>query len=140
MTLTLIQWPGMTLTSFRTLTSDKSNQVKTDVQVAKLAFSMRWPWPWPNDLDTKTWPRYHQDVAPHQNEVSMSTPSKVVARTQTHRHDENITSTAYAGGKNLYFKTKCTLSGSSNATLQSSLTSYYIMEIMLVRISNIHHS
>ena len=33
------------------------------------------------------------------NEVSMSTASKVIARTdtQTHRHDENITSTAYAG-------------------------------------------
>ena len=38
----------------------------------------------------------------------MSTHSKVIARTererdthtQTHRHDENITSTAYAGGKN----------------------------------------
>ena len=40
------------------------------------------------------------------NEVSMSTPSKVIAQTDTqtdtdthtHRHDENITSTAYAGG------------------------------------------
>ena len=36
------------------------------------------------------------------NEVSMSTGSKVIARTdkqtrQTDRHDENITSTAYAG-------------------------------------------
>ena len=33
----------------------------------------------------------------------MSTPSKVIARTDTHTHthahDENITSTAYAGGK-----------------------------------------
>ena len=36
------------------------------------------------------------------NEVSMSTHSKVIAQTdrQTHRHDENITSTAYVGGKN----------------------------------------
>ena len=38
----------------------------------------------------------------------MSTGSKVIARTdrhtdrQTDRHDENITSTAYAGGKNIY--------------------------------------
>ena len=38
------------------------------------------------------------------NEVSMSTGSKVTARTDenthtdTHTHDENITSTAYAGG------------------------------------------
>ena len=56
----------LTLTSFMTLTSDKSNQVKTDVQVAKLAFSKRWPWPWPNDLDTQTWPRYCQDVSSHQ--------------------------------------------------------------------------
>ena len=35
----------------------------------------------------------------------MSTGSKVIARTDTHththRHDENITSTAYAGGKKL---------------------------------------
>ena len=40
------------------------------------------------------------------NEVSMSTGSKVIARTDrqtdththTHTHDKNITSTAYAGG------------------------------------------
>ena len=34
------------------------------------------------------------------NEVSMSTASKVIAQTdrQKHRHDENITSTAHAGG------------------------------------------
>ena len=35
----------------------------------------------------------------------MSTHSKVIAQTDrhahTHTHDENITSTAYAGGKNL---------------------------------------
>ena len=33
----------------------------------------------------------------------MSIHSKVIARTdrQTHRHDENITSTAYAGGNDL---------------------------------------
>ena len=41
------------------------------------------------------------------NEVSMSTGSKVIARTEQHthrhtrRHYENITSTAYVGGKNL---------------------------------------
>ena len=43
------------------------------------------------------------------NEVSMSTGSKVIARTHTHTqrlththtHYENITSTAYAGGKNI---------------------------------------
>ena len=62
-------WPndlGMTLTSFMTLTTDKLNQVKTDVQEAKLAFSKRWPWPWPNDHGTQTWPRCCQDVPPHQ--------------------------------------------------------------------------
>ena len=38
----------------------------------------------------------------------LSTASKVIARTDTHtdththRHDENITSTAYAGGKNMH--------------------------------------
>ena len=34
------------------------------------------------------------------NEVSMLTASKVIAQTdrQTHRHDKNITSTAYVGG------------------------------------------
>ena len=36
----------------------------TDVQVAKLAFYVRWPWL--KDLDTQTWPRYCQDVPPHQ--------------------------------------------------------------------------
>ena len=38
------------------------------------------------------------------NEVSMLTASKVIAQTdrhtQTHRHDENITSATYAGGNN----------------------------------------
>ena len=98
-------WPndlGMTLTSFMTFTSDKSNQVKTDAQVAKLAFSMRWPWP--NNLDTQTWPRYCQDVPPHQKwslyvnwfkSYSLNTHT----HTHTHTHYENITSTAYAGGK-----------------------------------------
>ena len=48
------------------------------------------------DLDMVTMPHHTK------NEVSMSTPSKVVAQTDrdTHRHDENITSTTYAGGKN----------------------------------------
>ena len=56
------------------------------------------------------------------NEVSMLTGSKVIARTDTHtythrrtdRHDENIISTAYAGG-NKQFKLKqqenCTIGG-----------------------------
>ena len=61
---TLKIWPGNDVDLGVTLTSDKSNQVKTDVQVAKLALSMRWPWP--NDLDTQTWPRYCKDVPPHQ--------------------------------------------------------------------------
>ena len=55
---------------------------------------------------------YGQDVPSYENEVSMSTTSKVIAQTdrhtdaqirrQTHlnRHYENITFTAYAGGKN----------------------------------------
>ena len=38
----------------------------TDVHIAKLAFSMRWPWPLPNDLDSQTWPRYGQDVRQYQ--------------------------------------------------------------------------
>ena len=39
------------------------------------------------------------------NEVSMSTASKVIAQTDTHTHNENITYTAYAGGKDtLYSK------------------------------------
>ena len=69
----------------------------TDVQVAKLPFSMRWPWP--NDLDIQTWPRYGQDIIPYQkwsfyvNLFKSYSPNR-----QTHRHDENITSTAYAGG------------------------------------------
>ena len=49
---------------------------------------MRWPWPSSNDLDTHTWPRDWQDVPPYQNEVSVSTASKVTAQTdtQTDRH------------------------------------------------------
>ena len=38
MTLTLTQDLGKTLTSFMILTSDKSTQVKTEIQVAKLGF------------------------------------------------------------------------------------------------------
>ena len=51
--------------------------------------------PWPNDLDTQTWPRYCQDVTPYQNEVSVSTALKVIARTdrQTHRHTRTQTDT-----------------------------------------------
>ena len=77
----------------------------TDVQVAKLPFSMRWSWPWPNDLDTQTWPRYGQDVTPYQKWSFYVNLFKSYSRTdrqthrQTRRHDENITSTAYAGGK-----------------------------------------
>ena len=87
-----------------TLTSDKSSQVETDVQVAKISIFHEMTLTLTNDLDTQTWPRYCQDVRPHQNEVSMSTGSKVIAQkdrhTHTHRRDENITSTAYAGGNN----------------------------------------
>ena len=83
-------------------------------QVAKLAFSMRWPWPWPNDLDTQKWPRYVQDITPYQNEVSMSTHSKVTAQTDRHtdrqtdtQRNENITSTpTYTGGKSQRILTK----------------------------------
>ena len=52
---------------------------------------MRWPWPWPNDLDTQTWPRYGQDVPPYQNDVSMSTGSKVIAQTNTHTRGQTHT-------------------------------------------------
>ena len=109
---TLTIWPwndldlGVTLTSFVTLTPEKSIQAKTDVRVAKLAFSMRWPWPWPNDLDTWTWPRYCQDVPQHQkwslyvNWFKSYSPNRQThTHTHTHTHYENITSTAYAGGK-----------------------------------------
>ena len=52
-------------------------------------------------LDLDIVKMYHQT----KNEVSMSTASKVVAQTDTqtdtHRHDENITSTAYAGGNDV---------------------------------------
>ena len=75
---------------------------------------MRWPWPWPwsNDLDTQTWPRYGQDVPSYQkwsfyvNWFKNYSPNRQTD-TDTHRQtdgqidrhtDENITSTAYAGG------------------------------------------
>ena len=52
-------------------------------------------WPW-------IWPRSDQDVRPYKNKVSVSTTSKVIARTEKdrHTHYENITSTAFAGGSN----------------------------------------
>ena len=72
---------------------------------------MRWLWPWPNDLETQTWPRYGQDVTPYQkwsfyvNSFKSYSPNRQTDRqTHTHKHDENITSTAYAGGNN--YKTK----------------------------------
>ena len=42
------------------------------------------------------------------NEVSMSSHSNVIARTdrQIQRHDENISSTAYAGGKSEFWALK----------------------------------
>ena len=49
---------SMTLPSFMTLTSYPGT---------KLTFSIRWLWTWPSDLDTQIWPRYGQDVTPHQN-------------------------------------------------------------------------
>ena len=100
MTLTLV-WPWPHLWPW-------PQQIKlslTDVQVAELPFSMRWPWPWPNDLDTQTWPRYGQDITPYQkwsfyvNWFKSYSPNRQTDR-QTHTHDENITSTAYAGGNN----------------------------------------
>ena len=76
---------------------------------------MRWPLPWPNDLGTQIWPRYCEDVPPHQNEVCQLL-QKLLSKedththtdeqtdghrqTHTHTHDENITSTAYVGGNN----------------------------------------
>ena len=85
----------MTLTSFMTLTSYKSNQVDLLTLIS-------------NDPMTLILKLY-LDIAKMyhhtKNEVSMSTASKVIARTETHRHththdDENITSTAYAVGNN----------------------------------------
>ena len=68
------------------LISEKSNWVKTDVQVAKLAFSMRWPWLDPMILilepDLDIVKMYHHT----KSEVSLSTGSKVIAQTDTHTH------------------------------------------------------
>ena len=33
---------------------------------SQISISTVWPWPWPNEIDTQTWPRYCQDVPPHQ--------------------------------------------------------------------------
>ena len=68
--------------------------IESQVQVVKLAFSMRWIWPWPNDFDTQTLRIYAQDVPPHQK-------LSFYVNTHTHRHNENTASTAHAGGKNL---------------------------------------
>ena len=68
-------------------------------------------WPWPNDLGTQTWPRYGQDVTWYQkwsfyvNSFKSYSPNRQTDRHKhTHRHYENITSTAYAGGKKACFK------------------------------------
>jgi len=29
-------------------------------------FLHQWPWSWPDDLDTKTWPSYSEDVSAYQ--------------------------------------------------------------------------
>ena len=73
-TLTIWPWDDLDL-----------RQVKpsyTDVQVAKLAFFIRWPWP--NDLDTQMWPRYGQDVTSYQKWSFYVNSFKVVARTDRH--------------------------------------------------------
>ena len=70
---------------------------------SKFNIFMRWPWPWPNDLGTQTWPGYGQDVTPYQkwsfyvNSFKSYSPNGQTD-SKIHRHDENITSTAYAGG------------------------------------------
>ena len=101
MTLTL-RWPWPSLWHW-------PQTSQTDVQVVKLAFSMRWPWS--NDLDTQTWPRYDQDVTPYQifsfyvnwfKSYSLNRQTDTHTHRQPHRHDENITSTAYAGGNKDY--------------------------------------
>ena len=52
-------------------------------------------------LILKTWLRYGQDVTPYQKRsFYVNSFKSYLTDTHTHRHDENITSTAYAGGKN----------------------------------------
>ena len=68
---------------------------------------MRCARPWPNDFDTQTWPRNCQNVQPHQKWSfyvnwfkRFSLNRQTDRQTDSHRHYENITSTAYARGKN----------------------------------------
>ena len=97
----------------------------TDVHVAKLPFFMRWSW-------YSNWPRYGQDVTPYQNWRFYVNSFKSLARTdrqtdtltQTHIHDENITRTAYARGKNTWkYWTLSTCLSSTIVAVQSQQSS-----------------
>ena len=44
-----------------------------------MTFLFLWPWPLPGDIDTRTWPRYSQDVAHLRTKNELSRLSKVKA-------------------------------------------------------------
>ena len=99
------------------LTSHLLQKVKHVQFESGMTLTLRWLlptlWPLPtltltqpNDLDTWTWPRYGQE---HKNTtiIKMKFLCQLLQAgrdrktdTQTHRHYENITSTAYTKGKN----------------------------------------
>jgi len=33
---------------------------------SRLTFLLLWPWPWTDDLDTRSWPTYSEDVPVYQ--------------------------------------------------------------------------
>ena len=107
MILTMVwPWPWCNLALIYDLDLRQVKPSQTDAQVDKFIFSMRWTWPWSNDIDTQTWPRYCQDVPSHQKWSFYANWFKSYSlnrHTHTHRHYENITSTAYAGAKEVFF-------------------------------------
>ena len=102
-TLTIWIWNDLDLGM--TLTSDKSNQVKPMPRKKISIFHEMTLTQWPNDHDTQTWPRYCQDVPPHQTLGFYVNYFKSYSLNRerdrlTHRHQENIASTTHIGGNN----------------------------------------
>ena len=93
-TLTIWPWTdldlAMTMASFMTLTSDKLNQVKLmsrcQISISHEMTLTLTQWPWYSNL---SW--IWSNVPPYQNEVSMSTGSKVIAWTHTHTYTDTDT-------------------------------------------------
>ena len=116
MTLTLV-WPWPYVWPWPQTSQAKLNWCPG----SKQAFSMRWTWPSSNYLDTQTWPRYDQDVRLYKK-WSFYVNSFQSYSLNTHTLNENITSTAHAGGEHRKYVT-----GFSRVTTVFVKCLYYIV-------------